>query len=486
MRATASWASLHPSVRAIPRGSAERDSFPPKEISDTGTITSQFYEDGSVNFSDMPPPVTSETLHVTPQGSHAPSHVTCPASQLPVQPSAQRNCTRTPRNAQRAVPRDAPADFLVSPHAGISTRGRNRTMSRPMADSVAQQSFFGPSGMHYMSASATAGNTYDGRTFGDHDGQTFKDLLHDEHLALQDRMSHPIAFHEEMMGDIMYLNQALNQLDASHFVEAVITEVNGHVDNKHWQLTKRSKVPPNVDVLPSVWSMRQKRDITTNKVKKYKAHLNLHGGKQDYGMNYYETYAPVVTWFSIRLLIVISILHGWALCQCDFIMAYPQAPIECNMYMELTQGIQVAEGDSRDYVLKLLKNIYGQKQAGCVWNEFLVDKLSSLGYKSSLIGDCVFYKDDIIFMVYVDDGIFLGPDDNKLIQAIHDIHNAGLNIEDQGHPADYIGVNIRKAKDGSYKFSQRALIDSIINDVGLDDKRTKPVPAKVAVLLHAH
>jgi hypothetical protein len=39
-------------------------------------------------------------------------------------------------------------------------------------------------------------------------------------------------------------------------------------------------------------------------------------------------------------------------------------------------------------------------------------------------------------MVYVDDGILLGPDDERLIQAIRDIQNAGLNIEDQGHPAD--------------------------------------------------
>ncbi len=81
-------------------------------------------------------------------------------------------------------------------------------------------------------------------------------------------------------------------------------------------------------------------------------------------MNNYETYAPVETLFSIRLLIVIGILSGWSLCQCNFIMVYPQAPIKCNMYMELPQGIQVAEGDSMDYVLKLLKNIYGQKQAG--------------------------------------------------------------------------------------------------------------------------
>jgi hypothetical protein len=143
-------------------------------------------------------------------------------------------------------------------------------------------------------------------------------------------------------------------------------------------------------------------------------------------------------------------------------MAYPQAPIKCDMYMELPQGIQVAEGDSRDYVLKLMKNIYGQKQAGCVWNEFLVERLSSLGYKASLIEDCAFFKDDIIFMVYIDDGIFLGPDNEQLKQAIRYVQNAGLHIKDQGHPADYVGVNIKKTKDDSYEFTQRALIDSII------------------------
>ena len=125
-------------------------------------------------------------------------------------------------------------------------------------------------------------------------GQTYKDPKYDEHLALQERMRHPIAFHAEMMGDIMYLNLALQQPDAAHFVEAVVQEVNGHVKNNHWQLTKCSEVPPDVEVISSVWSLGCKRDITTNKIKKYKARLNLHGGKQVFGLNYYETYAPVV------------------------------------------------------------------------------------------------------------------------------------------------------------------------------------------------
>jgi len=88
-------------------------------------------------------------------------------------------------------------------------------------------------------------------------------------------------------------------------------------------------------------------------------------------------------------------------------------------------------------------------------------------------------------MVYVDDGIFLGNNDLKLQDAIRDIQDVGLNIEDQGHPADYVGVNIKKTKDGSYEFTQRTLINSINEDIRLKDAKVKPVPAKVSQRLHA-
>jgi hypothetical protein len=128
----------------------------------------------------------------------------------------------------------------------------------------------------------------------------------------------------------------------------------------------------------------------TGRVTKHKLKINLHGGKQDFGMNYYEIYAPVVTWwFAIRLLIVFGILFYWALCQVDFVMAYPQAPIEMDMYMELPSGIHTKHGNSKDHVLKLLANIYGQKQAGQVWNNYLVTKLREINFKQSLIDDCI-------------------------------------------------------------------------------------------------
>ena len=113
----------------------------------------------------------------------------------------------------------------------------------------------------------------------------------------------------------------------------MVKEVNGHVDNKHWELVKQEEVPEDAQVVPSIWSMRCKRNLTTNKINKHNARLNLHGGKQVFGMNYFETYVPVVTWFAIKLGIIMGIIFNWALCQVDFVMAYPQAPVETDIYM---------------------------------------------------------------------------------------------------------------------------------------------------------
>jgi hypothetical protein len=175
--------------------------------------------------------------------------------------------------------------------AGTSQRGQVRTMSQRMAESVSQQNIYGEQGMHYMASQATTGDTDE-------------DLFHDTHLQLQEQMRNPIVFHAEIMGDIMYLQQALKQPNAKKYIQAVIQEVNGHVDSNNWTLRKHSEVPEDVQKVPSVWSLQCKRGLTMNKVKSHKARLNLHSGKQVYGMNYFETYTPIVTWFAIRLMII--------------------------------------------------------------------------------------------------------------------------------------------------------------------------------------
>jgi hypothetical protein len=157
-----------------------------------------------------------------------------------------------------------------------------------------------------------------------------------------------------------------------------------------------------------------------------------------------------------------------------------------DMYMELPSGIHTKHKNCKDHVLKLFANIYRQKQASHVWNSHLVTKLQEINFKQSLIDDCVFYLDNVIFIVYVNDGIFLGPSDQQLRDIINELCNLKLSIEDQGHLADYVRVSIKKLKNSVIELTQRALIDSIISDMALNNSKVKAVPAKVREIMHAH
>ncbi len=89
----------------------------------------------------------------------------------------------------------------------------------------------------------------------------------------------------------MHLYQALRQPDARKYVEAVIKEVNGHINNNNRKLIPCTEVLEGTEVIPSVWAMQQKQNLTMGRVTKHKARLNLQGGKQEFGTNYYEIYA---------------------------------------------------------------------------------------------------------------------------------------------------------------------------------------------------
>ncbi|KAL7475903.1 hypothetical protein ACHAW6_001799, partial [Cyclotella cf. meneghiniana] len=168
-----------------------------------------------------------------------------------------------------------------------------------------------------------------------------------------------------------------------------------------------------------------------------------------------------------ELVIILAFLFNLALHQIGFTLAYTQAPVETDLFMELPQGIESHHGDSKDYVLKLLANLYSKKQAGRVWNHYLVECLEKLGFTSFLLMNVPSIATmSSLFCMWM-----------KRI--------GGLGIEDEGHPTDYIGVNICQLRDGNYELTQIALIDAIINDVGIGNAYSKPVPGKVTDPLHA-
>jgi hypothetical protein len=191
----------------------------------------------------------------------------------------------------------------------------------------------------------------------------------------------------------------------------------------------------------------------------------------------------VVNWFSVRLIFTLSLLSGWNTKHVDFVLAYPHAPIELDMYMNLPKGIQMANGNRNTHVLKLLKNLYGQKQAGRVWNKHITSGLVKIGFVQSKVDECVFYREGVIFMVYVDDGIFFCINMDKIDQAILELRAAGYDIEDMGDVSDYLGINFESLPGGKVKLSQPHLIDVILRDVKLTPTdSTRRTPGRQTVL----
>ena len=76
--------------------------------------------------------------------------------------------------------------------------------------------------------------------------------------------------------------------------------------------------------------------------------------------------------------------------------------------MELPIGVDVPKGETRkDYVLYLLKNLYELRQASKIYFKHLYNRLRAtpIEIEPSRMDPCIWYKENIILVIYVDDCI---------------------------------------------------------------------------------
>jgi Reverse transcriptase (RNA-dependent DNA polymerase) len=291
--------------------------------------------------------------------------------------------------------------------------------------------------------------------------------------------------------DTMYFHQAMKEPDREKFKVSMIKEVEDQFNNGNFTVVPRTEVPDGHTILPAVWQMKRKRDARTGAIKKYKARLNIDGSRMKKGEHYDMTYSPVASWNSVRMLLTMTALHGWHTKQIDFVQAFAQAPIEKTLYMRVPVGMEIDDGSNpKDYVLKMHRNIYGQKQAGRVWNQFLVKKLiEELGFKQSKVDECVFYRGRTMYVLYTDDSLLAGPDEKEIESIIRELQTKSkLTITVEGDLADFLGVSIDRRKNGTIHLSQPHLIDQILTDLKMKDDKVKPksTPAASSKLLTRH
>jgi hypothetical protein len=198
--------------------------------------------------------------------------------------------------------------------------------------------------------------------------------------------------------DTLYYGQMQQAPDREKFEADMRREVADLLASGSVTIVHRDSMPADSKAVPAIWSFHCKR-APDWLIIRWKARLCPHGGKQVEGINFWATYAPVVT--TTRLILILRLVTGMKSHQIDYIQAYTQAPVDCEIYMHIPAQFIVKNntlefssdptpGNSDIYILLISKNLYGLHQAGNNWFDKLCDSLLSRGFRQSSIDPCLF------------------------------------------------------------------------------------------------
>jgi hypothetical protein len=284
---------------------------------------------------------------------------------------------------------------------------------------------------------------------------------------------HPFAFAARANAeDTPYFHEAMNGPDAAGFKQAMEDEINLLEEMDSWTIVPREKaIREGKKVLDSVWSFKRKR-FPDGFIKKLKARFCIHGGQQEKGIDFDDTFSPVVAWSTVRMMLILSIVMELKTKQVDFTLAFVQAKLDPGTFIEMPRLFE-QEG----MVLELKRNLYGGKDAGANFFFLLKEQLEKRGFRSSDTDACLFINDETgcIMLVYVDDCILFHKDEKVIDTMIadlekprnKDLHKFLIKVEDDY--AGFLGIDIRRNEDGTIELLQTGLIDRILAALNMID-----------------
>ena len=255
---------------------------------------------------------------------------------------------------------------------------------------------------------------------------------------------------------------------------------------------KKEAHEQNVQIVPSTWTFRRKRNQFTGEVKRHKARLCLRG---DLEKNVTDTYAPVGTWSTVRMMLTLAARFKYVTRCLDVSNAFVQAKLKNVKYMSMPIGAEkipslmalLPKGAKiSDCCLKVHRSIYGAADAPLLYYKHCHEIFTTkLNLKQCSKDSCLYFGDGIAVSLYVDDKFVIADDEKKINKFVADLKEIGLPVTDEGEIAQYLGIKITR-QDDSFLLSQETLIDKACKAVGLPLKRTgspKPYPAKAGIAL---
>ena len=254
----------------------------------------------------------------------------------------------------------------------------------------------------------------------------------------------------------------------SRWLEAMKTEFESLISLGTWEYVDQSNVPKGRQITKSKWvyDLKLKRDGT---IERFKARFVVRGFSQVKGQDYTESYSATLRATSFRLLMALAAGEKLKCEHFDVKNAFTQSSIDNEIYVQPPKGFETKGKDDMPQVLKLVKSLYGTKQASRLWQMKLRDHLvNHMGFTCSLTDPCLFVKRDdkggvMILGVYVDD-IILAHKNSDLDWFIREFTGPnGFDAKHLGKLSWFLGMACDQHEDCSVSISQELYIAKLLD-----------------------
>ncbi|KAJ9565735.1 hypothetical protein OSB04_001701 [Centaurea solstitialis] len=245
-------------------------------------------------------------------------------------------------------------------------------------------------------------------------------------------------------------------LQDSDWVTAMQEELNQFSALKVWRLVQR---PQDKSIIDTKWLFKNKKDEHGTIVRN-KARLVAKGYRQQEGIDYDQTFAPVARLEAIRMFLAYAAYKDFTVFQMDVKTAFLYGYLKEEVYVTQPEGF--VDPDHPDYVYILDKALYGLKQAPRAWYEELSTYLLSKGFKKGSVDSTLFIMKEgdhiVVIQVYVDDIIF-GSTSKDLCKKFETIMTQEFKMSMMGEINFFLGLQVKQFTDGIFINQSKYIFD---------------------------
>lgn len=264
-----------------------------------------------------------------------------------------------------------------------------------------------------------------------------------------------------------------------NWIESMQDELNQFKRNEVWSLVPR---PLYQTVIGTRWVFRNKLNENGNIIRN-KARLVAQGFRQEEGIDYDETFAPVARLEAIRIFLAFAAFKKFKVFQMDVKSAFLNGIIKEEVYVDQPPGF--IDHSFPDYVFRLNKALYGLKQAPRAWYDTLAKFLLDHDFKIGAVDKTLFTftknQHMLLVQIYVDDIIF-GSTDSKLCAKFAKLMQDKFEMSMMGELTFFLGLQVKQTEEGIL-INQTKYTTEILKKFGMENCSAAPTPMNASIKL---